>query len=187
MRIEQSYGGTVPKEARREIVEITNRFLIALAAAERDAPPVKDVKERIERIKRAAQTLLSALKTTGDGAQLAHDVIEQKFGDLARLDGTVTVLEVACDQAIGDLESATPHFRGRAWDYWVRDLTNIAITHKLPTGVRKDVYRKAADSQFVRLVQALQSLVPESERRHVHSLDALAKAISLARRRRRDR
>jgi len=182
--IEQGYGCSLADVVRLEIAQVTNDF-IALAVAEGHAPSTKEVRKRIEHIRRTARAFLSTLENTYDDAGLlAQDRIEQKFGDLRELHGSIAVLAVNCDQALTDLESATRHYRGSVWEHWVRELTSIAKKHNLPTGVRKDADKSAEDtpSQFVLLVQTLQKVVPENYRRHFNSSNALATAINLARR-----
>ena len=70
---------------------------------------------------------------------------------------------------------------GWAWDDWIRHLTAIMNRHKLPTGVSKGS-DEDSPSLFVRLVNALQALIPDEHRRSTHSKGALAQAIHKARR-----
>jgi hypothetical protein len=65
-------------------------------------------------------------------------------------------------------------------------LTSIAEKHGLPWRVRKDSDKQSdRQSSFVEFVWGLQQFVPDAHRR-AHSKDALAKAITEARRQKRD-
>jgi VCBS repeat-containing protein len=75
--------------------------------------------------------------------------------------------------------------KGEAWDRWIVRLTSIAEKHGLPWRVRKDSDKQSDQSPFVELIWELQQSVPGTHRR-AHSKDALAKAITEARRQKRD-
>jgi hypothetical protein len=76
--------------------------------------------------------------------------------------------------------------KGEAWDRWIERLTSIAKAHNLPWRVRKDSDKQSdRPSPFVEFVWGLQQFVPGTHRR-AHSKDALAKAITEARRQKRD-
>lgn len=188
IRVEQAYGCRVPNAARGEIVDATNRF-VAFAAAERNALSIKSIFKKIEQIKRSACMLRSVLDSAqGNSEALAAiDLLEQKSVDVLKLHGSISVLEISCDEVSADLKTSVPHYEGNAWEHWIGDLTQSAKDHGLPSGARKDSDKRDSDSpsQFVRLVQTLQSFVPKSYRRHSQSSNALATAIALGRRRHR--
>jgi hypothetical protein len=93
-------------------------------------------------------------------------------------------LVVACDYALGDL-SATENSDDEPWNWWIQGLTRIAQEHRLPDGARiVETSEKLKLSPFGGLVRALQEHVPA---RHMHSDEALAKAIQRARSRARDK
>jgi VCBS repeat-containing protein len=77
--------------------------------------------------------------------------------------------------------------KGEAWERWIRRLTSIAKAHNLPGGARKDSDKQSGShaSPFVEFVWGLQQFVPGTHRR-AHSKGALAKAITEARRQKRD-
>jgi hypothetical protein len=75
--------------------------------------------------------------------------------------------------------------KGEAWERWIVRLTSIAEKHGLPWRVRKDSDKQSDQSPFVELIWELQQSVPGTHRR-AHSKDALAKAITEARRQKRD-
>jgi hypothetical protein len=78
---------------------------------------------------------------------------------------------------------------GQAWDWWIQALTQIVQRHDLPYGARI-VETSREPSPFVALVRALQLLRALQEHvpaRHMHSDEALAKAIQRAQRRARDK
>jgi hypothetical protein len=93
-------------------------------------------------------------------------------------------LVVACDYALGDL-SATENSDDEPWNWWIQGLTRIAQEHRLPYGAHiVQTSEKLKLSPFGGLVRALQEHVPA---RHMHSDEALAKAIQRARSRARDK
>jgi hypothetical protein len=90
---------------------------------------------------------------------------------------------VACDCALNDL-SATENCDDEPWNWWIQGLTRIAREHRLPYGARIVDTSGGNLSPFGALVRALQEHVPA---RHMHSDEALAKAIQRARSRARDK
>jgi hypothetical protein len=94
-------------------------------------------------------------------------------------------LVVACDCALNDLSAAEGSGDGQAWGWWIQALTQIAQRHDLPYGARiVETSEKLKLSPFAALVRALQEHVPA---RHMHSDEALAKAIQRAQSRARDK
>jgi hypothetical protein len=93
-------------------------------------------------------------------------------------------LVVACDCALGHL-SATENCDDEPWNWWIQGLTQIVQEHGLPADARI-VDTSGNLSPFGALVRALQEQehVPA---RHMHSDEALAKAIQRAQRRARDK
>jgi hypothetical protein len=99
--------------------------------------------------------------------------------------GVLTSLVVACDCALNDLSAAEASGNGQAWDWWIQALTQIVQRHDLPYGARiVETSEKLKLSPFGALVRTLQEHVPA---RHMHSDEALAKAIQRAQSRARDK
>jgi hypothetical protein len=99
--------------------------------------------------------------------------------------GVLTSLVVACDCALNDLSAAEASGDGQAWNWWIQALTQIVQRHDLPYGASiVETSEKLTLSPFGALVRALQEHVPA---RHMHSVEALAKAIWRAQSRARDK
>jgi hypothetical protein len=203
-RIESAYGRELSPEARRDIHEKTQEF-VDRAEFEQNAEPVSDARDRITIIERAASSLRSALDGGDHDADgHARTLIKKhlrKVGDaikkhrrkkddpLRGISSDIRVLIFASQDALRELDDAKDQgfSKGEAWERWIRRLTSIAKAHNLPGGARKDSDKQSGShaSPFVEFVWGLQQFVPGTHRR-AHSKDALAKAISEARRQKRD-
>jgi hypothetical protein len=109
----------------------------------------------------------------------------------------------ACNLALKQFDDVSQNDywpSGRAWEHWIRQLTDILKAHHLPTGVSKDTRSKATRSNamrskaprfkaancktassFVEFIYTLQTLLPKKYVRGQHSRGALALAIYRAR------
>jgi hypothetical protein len=213
-RIERAYGQKLSPEARRDIHEKTQKFVDG-AEFERHAEPISDARNRISTIIGAASSLRSALDGGDRDADIyARFVIKkhlrregdakkhlQKEGDaikkrrrkkddaLRGISSDMRLLIFASEDALRELDDAKDQgfSKGEAWERWIRRLTSIAKAHNLPGGARKDSDKQSGShaSPFVEFVWGLQQFVPGTHRR-AHSKDALAKAITEARRQKRD-
>jgi hypothetical protein len=194
-------------DVRQQITTVTTQYLKD-CVFERTAAPKAMAWKRIERIRRAAGDLAKVLDSKRFSAstdelsrgqqeqqQSVHSytdhLIRRHFNDprLAagwrgdHFQGVLTSLVVACDCALNDLSAAEGSGDGQAWDWWIQALTQIVQRHDLPYGARI-VETSGKLSPFGALVRALQEHVPA---RHMHSDEALAKAIQRAPSRARDK
>jgi hypothetical protein len=194
---------------RQQITTVTTQYLKE-CIFERTAAPKAMAWKRIERIRRAAGDLAKVLDSKPFSAptdevsrgqqeqqQSVHSytdhLIRRHFNDPRlvagwrgdHFQGVLTSLVVACDYALNDLSAAEGSGDGQAWDWWIQALTQIVQRHDLPYGARiVETSEKLKLSPFAALVRALQEHVPA---RHMHSDEALAKAIQRAQSRARDK
>jgi hypothetical protein len=196
-------------DVRQQITTVTTQYLKD-CIFERTAAPKAMAWKRIERIRRAAGDLAKVLDSKPFSAptdevsrgqqeqqQSVHSytdhLIRRHFNDPRlvagwrgdHFQGVLTSLVVACDYALNDLSAAEGSGDGQAWDWWIQALTQIVQRHDLPYGARiVETSEKLKLSPFAALVRALQEHVPA---RHMHSDEALAKAIQRAPSRARDK
>jgi len=117
------------------------------------------------------------------GRQMGSNCLDRRFApqEALRLLGWVipSLIMRACKTALHEVDDPTYKvIGGRAWRAWVRQLSEILQEHALPTGASKFASER---SVFVSLVSQLQNRLPAPYRRHFHSDQALAKAITDAR------
>lgn len=203
VRIETAYGRNLEPSIRSSIVEAVKTY-IRDERFEQRAPFVRDVQERLDRIDRTARDLNRAMqdnpKSDAAGPEFqAQVLIEQCLVELPQVkqDGLgalrqgVIALIIAVRRAKEKLGSGVGAglVEGDAWDMFVCALTKIVTEHRLPSGVSKGLDKSAsgASSPFVALVHSLQSTFPPESRRHTASDQAIAQAITVARRARRRR
>lgn len=193
-KIETDYGRDLTARARVTIVKGVEAYFRD-ERFEQNAPYHRDALQWIESVDKAARRLASALHAdprsrTADAAfhgQLAIErflsslpLDEQVSLDAMRLH--LTALCAAASLAKKDLDkNAKSALNGlAAWKQLIRTLTEIVTAHGMPSAASKGT--NGQPSPFVRMVQALQSTFPPNMRRHNGSYDALAEAISVARR-----
>lgn len=195
-QIEKEYGRKLSPDVRQHILKASTSF-VYFEEFERTAPPVNEAAAYVSSIKSAANTLQKKLfgssKSSSDARTYARSIIKQKFDDPRliqsnnnlsdALHGVLTSLEVACMQALKEMENpnAAAHREGECWQNWIRSLTKITSENGLPYRVSKGSDKSDNRSPFVRLITALHKCVSKEARRHHHSAQALAKAISDAR------
>ena len=195
-RIESAYGHVVPTKARKKIQRVMLQFF-QFAEVEQRARPVSEARKRVERVKKAATELKTAIfeQDIGrDARTYANSLIRRYFndarvksGDGPRQLGTLmTSLIVACNHALQHLSHPNNLGlkKGEAWEGLVRGLTAILKNHHLQIKVRKDFDKNKTGkpSPFVLFMRELQSCLPDKFRRSEHSDVALAEAIHRARR-----
>ena len=90
-------------------------------------------------------------------------------------------LVVASDCALNDLSAAEEGHHGKAWGWWIQELTRLAKEHGLPAGVSPEVDKDGWPLPFVSLVEELESHLPADARPRERSPAALAMAILRAR------
>ena len=186
-RIGSAYGMPLPVDVRDAIVGATEFFVLS-ERSDRTGPPVASVRKMIENCKRRASEFQAALPSPeSDDALHAIAFIAKNYNDallkFVALQGFLTSFQLACDAGLEELSDFPALKEGEAWSLWIRRLNRIMEDNGLPAGVRKDVGGKSKSdksSPFTLLVKELQSCLPAECRRHMHSLGALATAISLA-------
>jgi hypothetical protein len=187
--IEQAIDREITPAAREKICTATQTFMQS-AEFEANAPSLTEAEDRLKRLTSATEEAWRALLgETGGGSDVAayiKDLIGRNL--LGSATAAMSDLLVAYGNAKGMLSElrdnrAHCYEEGAAWRDWIRALTEIAIEHRIPTGVRTDT-RQDPDktaSCFVVLVGKLQASIPQRFRRHTHSSEALAKAITRSR------
>lgn len=196
LQIEKEYGHNLSQDVRQKILQASTSF-VYFEEFERTASSVNEAAAYVSSIKSAANTLqkklLGSSNSSSDARTYARSIITQKFDDprliqsnnnlFDALHGVLTSLEVACMQALKEMENpnAAAHREGECWQNWIRSLTKITSKNGLPYRVSKGSDKSDNRSPFVRLITALHKCVSKEARRHHHSAQALAKAISDAR------
>jgi hypothetical protein len=209
---ESAWGGIeaayVPlsASARDEINSATARY-VDMATAERAAPSALPAKRRINRVLKQEQSALDEINKRNSFSSMA----QESYGDyliyshlehpassadalrpgrerllLAPVAAEHERVIAACKAALRELEQTRDpgYWRaGSAWDRWIVELTAIAKKHHLPTGTGVTVTIDADKySPFVKLVEALQKILPIGLQRSTWSQGALNEAIKRARR-----
>jgi hypothetical protein len=196
-RIEMSCGWSLAPDMRSDLVRATEEFLL-FESLERTAQPLAAVKVTLEAYDKAAGRFFHALFTDpsgpSDSSVYAHHLIESNFKESRLINETVSfdallnllrAFHIACNVSLRQLNdhSVSAFKSGNGWRLWVWRLTKIVDKAGLSSSVRKDVGSKSKEdrqSPFVRFVWELQQCLPEECRRHIHSMGALADAISEA-------
>jgi hypothetical protein len=197
LAIEAASGNSLSPEVRGQIETATTQFLEEAEAE--NTGSMDDAIARVERMRKAAQSLLDAMADSRGGNVTLEYVNEELDMSYTRLIGAELcrllrvpalpsaglnyVFELykdlahfvgACGLALGSLDSASRYNywpEGGAWEHWIRQLTDILEAHHLPTGVRKDAagYRVKRASPFVKFVSALQTFLPKKHVRGDHT------------------
>ena len=192
-RLERAYGYPLPDPLRASILEATEKFLMH-AEFEQTAPDIAEADKYISAVKKAAGELRKAILGRPGLAIFKARQLLRELADLPADDDrdgvtylawcTLPDLARACDAATAELsELGVGNFRdGAAWDRWVRELTALLHSRRLPTGARKDSDKNAGDpSPFVALVWEMQERIPPRFRRSDQSLHALTAMVTRAR------
>jgi hypothetical protein len=192
--IEEAYGRGLDSTVRDHITDSTNEYL---RFAEADTGTMEDAINRIHTLEKAGRQLLASIEE-----RPASDITRRYVDDEIALWGPaehildyvptfsmeLTSFLSACEKAGEKIEGATAHCYwedGWAWQGWINQLILIFKQHSLPVSARQDTDKakdKMKSSSFVKLVQKLQSHLPDHVR-STHSDSALAQAVNKARRR----
>jgi len=198
-RLERAYGHQLPKSLRQQILEETE--ILKFAAICSDDHRITDVEKRIKRIQSRAKALHAAFRAGrpspaqlyGDGlidayfqTEFSVDPTKEHDSVVSYLTKLMDTLDAACTSAsasLGRVEKNNAPNR-YVWGLWIDALTRILKASDFPTGARKDSDKKKGNRPpaFVALVHELQKSLPPEYRPPFHSYDALAQAISRARR-----
>jgi len=207
--IETNYGRSIPTEARAQIIVVTNKFL-RWAQAE-NTGLMQDAVKRADRLRKRARSLMAAINERPIGDVTREYVDDEIALSYSRLEiddrrfdkrlPTRNYVSWAClelSRFVGACEGALKEFAdasqynywtaGAYWEAWVRDLTHLLETRRLPTTARKDTDKDksisySGTSPFVKFLRAFQNHIPSEYVRAQHSRLALADAIHKARRR----
>jgi hypothetical protein len=207
-RLECVFGEKLSDNVREEIFRGTKNYLL-FESTERSAEPIKDAKKQIEVLQMAAAAFQSEM-TSSAVSYSAAVLITRHFQDASlseksgghyvgrfnSLNNVLCSFVAACERALGDLEppasadgllgdsGALPSWQeGAEWRKWIRQLNQIMEDNGLRARTRKDAGGKSKSdkqSPFTRFVWELQYLLPDGCGRHMHSIGALATAISRA-------
>jgi hypothetical protein len=203
--IEEAYGQGPLDELVWAKIDVAN-FLYASFAPIEPGVPMDEFLPKLDRLRAAACEVTKYLPEMGYRTQ---EVIDQnKAGFERQLDiahkyfsipfyewtpvppwyayelllHTLSALEEVVPFAKSQIREHGGYFRGGVWANWIRWLTIIMKEHGLPYSAPKDSDKQKREmSGFVLFVQELQKHVPTTAQRPVQSLDALAQAISRAR------
>jgi hypothetical protein len=191
--IEQAYGRTLTDPVRNSIIsavyELWNDTIM-----EQNAPPLKDIYNRLNNLRQGALVFKSLLNSRAllDRDQRAvailvrHEIkdLGQPRADLRTSALMASRLVTACGRALRKLGSERGFTEGDAWRAFIRTLRTTLKKAGLPTGATQSRDKSSHDavSPFVALVTALQKRFPENIRRHDRADPlSLAKEINRAR------
>ena len=183
---------------RASIIEATKSFLES-AEAESNAGSMEDALERVERLRKRAQSFSAVIEERAVGdltrdyvdetlamsyAQLNTDHTEREY--VVELSADLSRFFDACDLTLQRLKQDDQHNywpEGGAWEHWIRQLTDILEAQHLPAGARKDAAGYGVDkaSPFVKFVGTLQTFLPKKHIRGRYTLSSLAEGIYKAR------
>jgi hypothetical protein len=193
-RIEKAYGHPLDSTLRQRIIESTEMLKFRAVFAEDQR--IADVEKRIEGIQKRAKALYAAFQRgkVNPSHRFGDLCIEAQFSadlttngnNVNRLIKSLVSLDTACTAALDYLDrtaKVTPSERS-IWNLWINTLTHALCEKGLPTSARKDSdkHKGSVPSTFVALVSELQKTLPPAYKPSFHSNDALAQAISRARR-----
>jgi hypothetical protein len=202
-RIETAYPFLSPAD-RDEISRIATNYLLH-APCESSAPKMAYAMAWLDDGKKAAEAFLNAwhkwpsADEKAFAANYAQCLVEHHIGhrflpegnEWYALFGIMTHVVAAFGFAKRELEEGARagFVEGQEWDELVCQLTDFAEQRGYPVGASKGVDKSTSDmnSPFVGLVRELQNTFPEVCRRHTASDMAIAEAIAVARRKRRNR
>jgi len=194
--LEGILGKVLQPAIRKEIIEVTDRFL-GFAVFDPTREPVDEASTLLNALTKTGGDFLGALVDAGegsdDGAVYAVQLLRRHFKEpklrhrnkIDALTSILTSFVVACDKARKELDKeGDEHRLGESWETWIRNLTEILNRNGLPTAARKDatLNKSGRPSAFVLFVEELQKSFSEIFRRGTHSAGALTEAIGRARR-----
>jgi hypothetical protein len=190
LEVEHAFECHLNEQVRQEIAGATAQFL-RFAEAESNVGLMAEAMGRATQVRTCASSLLEIIDDISMPAgtrNYVDDLIALGGGrrDLNPFRVELQWFVQACDSALGDMALISDQTNwpdGWSWQIWVRQLTEIAGEYGLQTGVRKDTDKIKNEnvSVFVNFVDKLQDHIPEKHRKHIHSKNALAVAISKAR------
>jgi len=197
-KMETDYGRRLTATARAAIVKSVEAYFRD-ERFEQNAPYHRDALQSIKSVDKAARSLTSTLladprSRTADAAFHGQLAIERFLSSLP-LDEQVSldtirrhVTALYAAASLAKKEVAKDARRApkvlSAWQELICSLTQFALAHGMPSSASKgtDKTPSLEPSPFVRMVRALQSTFPPNMQRHNGSYDALAEAISRAKR-----
>jgi hypothetical protein len=203
--IEKAYGQGPLDELVWAKIDVANFLYASFAPIERGVP-MDEFLSKLDRLRAAASEVTKYLPEMGYRTQavidqnktgferqlaIAHKYFSIPFEEWTPvapwyayelLLHTLSAIEEIVPFAKNEIREHGSYFRGGVWANWIRWLTIIMKEHGLPYSAPKDSDKRQHEiSGFVLFVQELQKHVPTGAQRHVQSLDALAQAISRAR------
>jgi hypothetical protein len=203
--LEKALCAKIGADDRTKITAIAQRY-IDYEPFERKAPFVADARNYMNRVARAAKALADVMRDghsgasnpKGVGASMIESMFDTELGFVnlphrrryRELANAATVFAMAHKRVAERFEADVANLgfvEGDEWDRMVNKLTAWARQKGLPTGASKGRDKSASDtpSTFLAFLRGLQGLLPEEQRRHLHSDLALAQAVHAARRNRR--
>lgn len=200
-KIEKAYREELSFEVRNSIVQATQYFC-DWEVFVRTAAPLSYATDQLALIQNTAeglrQVILGQIPSTPTSIYVKH-LIKKHFsnhnlpkGDYSRqIYSILSSLVYACEQGVKDTQGVElgGFQQGNAWDQWIRDLTLIVKKNGLKWRVRNDSDKQPggdASSPFVNLIRELQLHLPKDCKRRAYADTALPKAITRARKPKRD-
>ena len=193
MLMEKAYGHQLPEPVRAFILLATEALRL-VGSAELSAPPLKKMIAKTQKLRDAARSLLEEIdRPVKDNAtwksfeamvEATATVVKEFPNEHVQFLMVVNSVFEGCNLILREWASDRGLREGRMWDVWVQGISERMQDHGLPHAARKDVDKRDSsqvNSQFVLLIDELQKHIPKKLRRHAHSSDALAQAISRAR------
>jgi hypothetical protein len=192
-RIQNAFGVRLGPTERAEVIYFVNDYFY-VHELERRAPFAGDAIAWLKKLRASLQQVLNLMRRKADTAPLlleAEDYARDNLVVLLRAKSGprwtwgnkvsfVAQLEHACGKVIQDFETIEGGFKeGSAWKILITRLTEFAARNNFPFLAGKG----GRTSPFVKFVRELQKTFPKAYRKHLQSDDALAEAISKARRR----
>jgi hypothetical protein len=192
-RMEKAMGASFDAMARHDLIHSVDAYF-AMQPFEGAAPFANEAEAWLDQTKAHVDALLLQVSSQDEAAffvqrQLAQHLRPGKSAGRESWDDIVRFMaELAAAGAL--TASSLKRMRtggfveGAAWAGLIRDLTRLCKAQSLPTGASKGANksRHGRPSSFVAFVEELQRAFPLELRRHSSSQEALAKAISSARR-----
>jgi hypothetical protein len=201
--MESAYGVHLNESQRAEIRAIVDDYL-SFQPIENAAPFAIDAERWLIKLMKSIDRSRKAMVYPPIGASetvaaaAAHSIVDIQCHFQALrpgeqwswgyLQGFVRDLSTACEKALEDVSKYNKSggiVENNSWELMALRLMVFAVLSNLPSGVSKgsNKSRTETPSSFIAFFAKLQKLMPERYRRHQHSLDALAEAVSVVRRR----
>jgi hypothetical protein len=186
-KLETHYGYAIPLDLRNAVVAKTQMMRLRSDAQQ----SALSTREAIRQIAGAKRTTVDWLKWM-DGLSDEVRAMLMSVDEWERLDLIIkpfmNFVVGSCDEKLPDLESDLASKEAQdashPWEDWIVELTGLFDQYGLPTSASKGADKAKPGrrpSKFVIFIRELQRLIEPQYRRHTHSDEALAAAVTRAR------